>query len=247
MEVGSLIPRTGFELTRCAAIAFVACALCAPEPAFAAPALRCPPGTAYAESFLGFERATWCARKDTSREGPWVVWYDAKRMKEEGSFARDARTGRWRTWWPNGRPRSEGVYASGRRTGPWKTWFESGNLEQVATYDNDVLDGAWATWYRNGRKREEGRMASGFPVGDWTYWYENGKKMREGSYRPYAATKGAPIESSAQDSRWTFYWENGRKRAEGMYRFGMRDGVWKEWTEAGRERTVRYVGGIVVD
>jgi len=90
-----------------------------------------------------------------------ILWYDAKRKKEEGSFSKGERSGLWRTWHPNGKLQSEGVVSNGKRTGTWKTWFASGSLEQVASYVDGVPDGPWIVYYLNGNKAEEGRMSEG--------------------------------------------------------------------------------------
>lgn len=234
--LGVRIPAVGFGIALAAALAIR-------DETAAARLVDCPPGTSYVEAPIGNERATWCARKDGRREGPWILWYDAKRKKEQGAFRAGEREGLWRTWYPDGKAQSEGTQSAGVRTGTWKTWHSNGQLEQLSSFTNGALDGPWTTWYRNGNKSEEGRMERGLKAGTWTTFYDTGKKASEGAFKPYASTwvEGArgryvagPIDSTREDGRWTYWYPNGEKRREGSYRVGCQDGGWAEWDEKGR-------------
>lgn len=208
----------------------------------AAPArLVCPAGTTYAEGWSGFERATWCARKDGTRHGPYRLWYDGAKLKEEGAWDDGEMTGRWTAWWPNGKKRSEGVYAKGLREGVWTSWYENGQLEQAADHRAGKPDGSWNTWYPNGKKAEDGSHKDGMRVGRWTWFYDNGNKQMEGSYRII------PKAGSVEDGRWTYWYANGRKKAEGSMLFGLRNGFWSELTEKGKETVVEYKFGMEKD
>lgn len=223
----------------------------------AAPLIDCPKGTTYAEAAVGYERATWCARADAKREGPWVVWWDTKRKKEDGDYSAGERNGLWRTWFADGKAQSEGLYARGVRTGTWKTWHSNGGLEQVATYVNGVPDGPWTTWYRSGNKAEEGRMTSGVKTGSWSTWYENGKKASEGTWKASSSTwipvptakkfAPGPIDTTQEDGRWSYWYPNGQKQAEGSFKFGCRHGGWSEWDESGRAELVVWKDCLPVE
>src|SRR5687768_8396863 len=120
--------------------------------AFAAPAIDCPPGTKAVEAFVGYERGNWCARKDGVRDGPYVIWYDATRKKEQGAFSAGRRMGEWKTWSLEGKPLSQGVYADDVRIGKWVTWYSSGSVEQVIEYMDGVANGDFVLYYKNGNK-----------------------------------------------------------------------------------------------
>ena len=204
----------------------------------AKPGVECPAGTTYAEGWSGFERATWCAKKDGTRHGPYRLWYDTQKLKEEGLWDAGTMAGRWTAWWPSGKKKSEGLHEKNQREGLWTQWHDNGQPEIVSGYRAGVPDGEWTKWWRNGNKAEEGAHRNGQRIGRWTTWYENGNKQTEGGYR--FIEKFGTVE----DGKWAYYYSNGRRKAEGPLAFGMRNGAWSEFSDSGKERVVVYKFGM---
>lgn len=151
------------------------------------PTLACPEGTAMQREST---TASWCARPDGKRHGPYVERYPDGSERTRGQHTDGARDGEWKGFWTDGKPRSVEHYDRGKPTGMWITFFADGthSSENEHRADGSVMH---RTFRPDGSKVKEGAYVDGVEDGEWTEWDGNGTPTKR-TYARKAAVGPAP-------------------------------------------------------
>lgn len=202
-------------------------------------------------------------KKNGSKNGPWVLFYESGNKLAEGRFVNGKKVGSWKFYHDNGSLETEGEYSSnGKQDGLWKEYYETGNLREEINYYEGVYDGVFkayndsgevviqgkykedyedSTWvYTIGDHYEFGSYREGLKTGEWRSYYLKEKKDKKqivfrGSYE-----NGLPV------GEHLFWYPSGGLRFLGAYKTGRRYGRWTQYSEGGKIIMITdYADGLV--
>lgn len=177
-------------------------------------------------------------------DGELVTWWNAKSVKERGTYVSGQRDGPVEAFHKEGTPHFYGVFVLGRPHGELTTYHSNGFVAAVEHYDNGVLDGTvqrFSTktgapvefteysgglkngveqhWGSTGRLVFEGRWVRNLPSGKWRHWDALGRMVRD---EHYWIVGGVPVGYLE-----TIYAADGIASAQTLKRF---DGdAWVGW------------------
>jgi antitoxin component YwqK of YwqJK toxin-antitoxin module len=115
-----------------------------------------------------------------------------------------------------------------------KGWYSDGAKRYEREFDHGVPKGVWRTWHANGQIASETTFGETESV--LRFWYDTGVVSAEG-----------PALNGSRRGVWRFNRPDGSLRETGKFVDSVRDGTWTAWNPDGRETSVRYVKGSIVD
>ena len=101
----------------------------------------------------------------------------------EGSFKEGRKNGPWVTYYENKKVLARGAYNNGKREGLWVTFYKNGQLYFKASYKNDEADGPYFVYYSNGQLMEKGFFVKGKMEGLSHSYSINGWLFKKGNYK----------------------------------------------------------------
>ncbi|MGB1295180.1 MAG: hypothetical protein ACPG6V_06835 [Flavobacteriales bacterium] len=119
---------------------------------------------------------------------------------------------------------SEGTYENGKAVGLHKEYFRNGNLESEANYDiGGKKEGLFTSYYRTGEVKSK-------------YVYKSGKLM---SFIAFAKDGSELYNSGTKKGNFDVVFYNGfeQPRSEGTFKKGVREGLFKYYSDYGYVKT----------
>jgi uncharacterized protein len=179
-----------------------------------------------------------------NRTGRWKDYYPDGSVQAEGQYLNNLRTGAWKFYSTDGKAEQTGSFNSGRADGVWRWYYPDGSLLREEEYFQGRRDGSYTEYspsgeimitgqYADGEKNglwkfssgdysEEGNYIIGLMDGVWRSWYPDEKLRFKGNY----------VQGNAHGTHY-YYYPDGKIMEERYYDMGIREKIWKKYTEEG--------------
>jgi antitoxin component YwqK of YwqJK toxin-antitoxin module len=179
-----------------------------------------------------------------NRNGKWKDLYSNGKVQSQGQFTDNRRSGLWKFYKISEKIEQTGSYNNGRPDGVWKWYYENGNLIREEEYFQGQRDGTCTEYSPSGEIITQGLYTDGEKNGEWKAktgdYNEEGKYilgLKDGMWKAYYIDgklkfKGNFIQGNP-DGQQTYFYENGKVKEEQYFQMGIREKIWKKFSEEG--------------
>ncbi len=168
---------------------------------------------------------------DGVRRGRRLIYHQGGLLADEYYDRKGRLDGPYTLWRSAKFFKVKGQFSSGRRTGAWLWNDRDGKKEKEGSYYGGRRDGAWNEWLEE-KLVWSGTYDKGKPNGTFTYWDKTGNEI--GKYEIKDGTG------------WAYtYWSNKKPFTKQRLYKGYEDGVYQEFTRAGRLVVEGHFAGVI--
>lgn len=123
-----------------------------------------------------------------------------------------------------------------KRNGVFAVFNYEGKIILATNYRKGLLHGSYQKFHNNGKLSDSGRLKFGFPIGTWKSWYSNGQLKEIRNHELGRGFRG--MQFSVLTKEFRSYYPDGNADDSGYYQNNLKDGIWVEWEENGRVRSI---------
>jgi antitoxin component YwqK of YwqJK toxin-antitoxin module len=210
-------------------------------------------------------------KKDTRRNGLFVVFNDRGDTQFVGNYRKGQLNGKWMSWFYNRNVCDSGLLINDLPEGTWKGWYDNGNPKYILQFSarklnslKDELIRQPKTKYfmlaskqpdeasRNydaqllfGHSREEVKSISlSKKVNYPVYSLETVKKIvTDNTDVSSSSSYKAPFAEGLLHGQFTSFYSDGSIKETGLYLNGLREGMWEEFSLINEKAVGTYLHG----